>query len=167
VALVALQPDLVAQLWDRVFGQLETLTIDSLTDVNSAEVVRLNLTLMTFDVMSDYPLFGFGAGGAEAYCAAGNYHTFGVCVPHNWPLEMASNFGIPLAMLHVTAIIGLFVFLLRDRTAGSFRPTLMALFTCSIVANFTASSILVLPAIWIVLGTFVAYARIVYTQRKA
>lgn len=167
VILVAVQPGLVAEVGDRVFGQFETLSIETFTNTNSAEAVRLNLAFMTFDIMAEYPLTGYGAGGAEAFCDARNYETFGICVPHNWPLEMASNFGVPLAVLNIVAILTLLMFLLRHGERGTFRPVFVALFACTIVANFTASSILVLAPIWVVLGLLLAYGNIIHRTRKA
>ncbi|OYU20420.1 MAG: hypothetical protein CFE34_00135 [Rhodobacteraceae bacterium PARR1] len=166
--LIALQPELVTSVFDEISSQLSTLSLDTFVKTDDKEVVRLNLLIMALDVIAEYPIFGYGAGGAEVYCEAGNYFTYGVCAPHNWPLELASSFGLPLAILHICSVIGLFVALLRIKADPQLRATMVALFSTTVTANFTASSILLLTPVWVVFGLLVAYVNFMYrTEGKS
>lgn len=161
-ALMASQPDLIADILDRVFGQIATLSVGNFTNVNSAEIVRFNLAIMAGEIIASYPVFGLGAGGAEAYCEAGNFNTFGVCTLHNWPLEMMASFGVPTAVLHFLGIGLTLVYILRQKNVGDprLRHLIVAALACTLTANLTASSLLVLQQIWFALGFIIIYARL-------
>jgi len=128
--------------------------------------VRLNLALMSLDVITQYPIIGYGVGGGEAFCEANNYQTFGVCTLHNWPLELATSFGVPIAIFHLVAVAGVSILVVKAARSrkDNMAPTIIAMLSSTLAANFTASSILLLFPVWIFLGICVAYVQITDTN---
>lgn len=168
-AVVALQPDMVAEVSDRVSEQFESLSLDTFLNTNSAEIVRFNLALMAFEVIQNYPIFGLGPGGPEAYCEARNFNTFGVCALHNWPLELLASFGVITGALHILAIILAVLYLVRGRRRvdRALHPMITALIACTVTANLTASSMLLLQPVWYALGFMMVYLRLLSLSDRA
>src|SRR5690606_12671218 len=68
---------------------------------------RINLILTGINSILDTFLFGVGAGNFQFH-VNGSYDTNGIVNPHNWWLEVSTNYGVDVFVFYLAFLIFLF-----------------------------------------------------------
>lgn len=130
--------------------------------------LRKNLILNGLDFIKEKPFFGIGPGGYHNRIEKGDFNHFihKHVSPHNFPIEIISQFGI-VGCLYLFIVLGLFLIILKSfRFYLSSNPWIYALFILLPVFWMMPSAYLYLDIHWLFLPIVVIFIDITSKQRK-
>lgn len=127
-----------------------------------SNVLRKNLLLNGMDFFKQSKGLGVGAGNYKSYINKGGtlYETDGIDSPHNWPMEILSQYGIGITFLFVV-LFGYILFVIYSsvkKTGFSQKHLqLLLLLVCYTIMSNANSIFLPLPINWLMLSLIVIY----------
>lgn len=144
---------------NKIITPADLITSDNRLPSN---VLRKNLLLNGMDFFIASKGLGVGAGNYKSYINKGNvqYETDGIDSPHNWPMEILSQYGIGITFLF-TALFGYIVFVIytsiKKTSFNQKHLQLVLLLVCYAIMSNSNSIFLPLPINWLMLSLIVIY----------
>lgn len=134
--------------------------------------VRVNLVKNALEFLYSTAGFGVGAGNAEYWMANyARHNTFGILNPHNWWLEILTNYGVFIFGGYITIYIGIIRNLWHnwqntvDRKERMVVEALLVAFIDFVVASISSSSIMAFKPQWMLFAFALAFIN--YRRRRA
>jgi hypothetical protein len=127
-----------------------------------SNVLRKNLILTGRDLFIESKGLGVGAGNYKSYIRQGltDYQTDGIDSPHNWPLEVLSQYGIIIGAFFLLLFIYILLMIFRSSKQRGFnRKQLLLLFLiiCYAIMSNANSIFISLPMNWFMLSLIAVY----------
>lgn len=144
---------------NKIMAPADLITSDNHLPSNE---LRRNLLLNGMNFFMSSKGLGVGAGNYKSYTNKGGtlYETDGIDSPHNWPMEILSQYGIGITFLFV-ALFGYILFVIYTsvkKTGFSQKHLqLLLLVVCYAIMSNANSIFLPLPINWLMLSLIVIY----------
>ena len=128
----------------------------------SSNVLRRNLILDGIYFFKESNGLGVGAGNFKSYIRAGkgHYQTDGIDSPHNWVIEIISQYGAVIIILFLILFVYLIVVIYRSVKKNGFNNNhleLIFLITCYLIISNANSIFISLPLNWIMFSLIVLF----------
>lgn len=123
-------------------------------ETTGSNAIRKNLILAGIDFLKRSHYMGVGAGGYSALVRSGEaaYDVGTIDTPHNFLIEILSQYGILITLFFLAVLLYPLVYLLnefRHKRNGNDHLALLLFLVCMILMSNSNSSALPLPIIWI------------------
>ncbi|MFY7669086.1 MAG: O-antigen ligase family protein [Crocinitomicaceae bacterium] len=158
---------------DQLSKKEQKMLIDELDSINTKSPtgsvnLRKNLILNGIDFIQSAPILGIGAGGYAQNCKAkqNNYFVHTHTSPHNFPIEIISQFGL-FGWLYFSFLIFIFVsfFQIRNTISSPKKIALTLLMVSLPLLWMMPSSYLYLTINWLLLPILAIQLTIFQTKR--
>lgn len=163
-SLVASNPNKKTKLMDSLsITHYETpFNKISIDERLSSNVLRRNLILDGIYFFKESNGLGVGAGNFKSYIRAGkgHYQTDGIDSPHNWVIEIISQYGAVIIILFLILFVYLIVVIYRSVKKNGFNNNhleLIFLITCYLIISNANSIFISLPLNWIMFSLIVLF----------
>lgn len=129
----------------------------------ASTVLRKNLLMNGMLFLKQSKGLGVGPGNYQAYTNAGlgPYETDGIDSPHNWPMEILSQWGIGITALFLALFIYILAVLFRSVKRSGFQQKhflLLLLLVCYAIMSNANSIFMPLPLNWFMLSLIVIWS---------